>query len=228
MMSLQQVSDAAAPYGLVLRGGFHPVEADNIPALSSSGACRTLLLLGNVGRSLWPVFEVSPERADGSPHALDRWTRRVLGELAPRLGAEALFPFGGPPWLPFQRWAMRAESVSVSPLGILIHPGYGLWHAYRAALAFAERLDLGDTGIESGTSPCDSCAGRPCLSACPVGAFRPGAYDVTGCRSHVSAPSGAACRDQGCAARLACPVGREHVYAPAQMAFHMAAFLGGP
>ena len=37
---------------------------------------------------------------------------------------------------------MRAEAVAPSPLGILIHPDYGLWHAYRGALAFAERLAL--------------------------------------------------------------------------------------
>ena len=32
--------------------------------------------------------------------------------------------------------------MSVSPLGILIHPDWGLWHSYRGALAFRERLDL--------------------------------------------------------------------------------------
>ena len=62
--------------------------------------------------------------------------------LAPGFGATALFPFGGPPWLPFQRWAMKADCVTASPLGILIHPDFGLWHAYRGALAFAEQLDL--------------------------------------------------------------------------------------
>src|SRR4030095_137820 len=44
------------------------------------------------------------------------------------------------------RWAMRAEAVAPSPLGILIHPDYGLWHAYRGALAFAERLALPPRG----------------------------------------------------------------------------------
>ena len=41
----------------------------------------------------------------------------------------ALFPFGGPPHFPFQQWARRAEPVHPSPIGLLIHPIYGLWHS---------------------------------------------------------------------------------------------------
>ena len=109
------------------------------------------------GSSLWPAFSGSAEAGDGAPHPLNRWTQRVVGEIAREVGAMPLFPFGGPPYLPFQRWAMRAEAVAPSPLGILIHPDYGLWHAYRGALAFAERLAL-PPRVER-PRPCDSCAG---------------------------------------------------------------------
>jgi hypothetical protein len=225
MTQLEQIRESLAPHGLALRGGFHPGPEDAVPALTGGRACGTILLLGNLGGALWPVFAESPELADGAPHPLDRWTRRILESLAPGFGATALFPFGGPPWLPFQRWAMKADSVTASPLGILIHPDFGLWHAYRGALAFADRLDL-PQGVRR-PSPCDSCIERPCLSGCPVGAFSPGGYDVAGCRGHVAGVRGTACRGQGCLARLACPIGREHAYPPAQMAFHMAAFLAG-
>jgi len=225
MTQLEQIRESLAPHGLALRGGFHPGPEDAVPALTGGRACGTILLLGNLGGALWPVFAESPELADGAPHPLDRWTRRILESLAPGFGATALFPFGGPPWLPFQRWAMKADSVTASPLGILIHPDFGLWHAYRGALAFADRLDL-PQGVRR-PSPCDSCIERPCLSGCPVGAFSHGGYDVAGCRGHVAGVRGTACRGQGCLARLACPIGREHAYPPAQMAFHMAAFLAG-
>jgi hypothetical protein len=225
MTQLEQIRESLAPHGLALRGGFQPGPEDAVPALTGGRACGTILLLGNLGGALWPVFAESPELADGAPHPLDRWTRRILESLAPGFGATALFPFGGPPWLPFQRWAMKADSVTASPLGILIHPDFGLWHAYRGALAFADRLDL-PQGVRR-PSPCDSCIERPCLSGCPVGAFSPGGYDVAGCRGHVAGVRGTACRGQGCLARLACPIGREHAYPPAQMAFHMAAFLAG-
>lgn len=137
-------------------------------------------------------------------------------------GATPLFPFGGPPYLPFQRWAMRAEAVAPSPLGVLIHPDHGLWHAYRGALAFAELLALPPR--DSRPRPCDSCADRPCLSACPVGAFRDGRYDVPTCMSHLEQPAGEACMSAACLARRACPVGREGAYDPAQARFHMQAF----
>jgi hypothetical protein len=225
MTELERIRESLAPHGLALRGGFHPAPQDGAPLLGGGRACGTILLLGNLGGALWPAFADSPELADGAPHALDRWTRRILESLAPGFGATALFPFGGPPWLPFQRWAMKADCVAASPLGILIHPDFGLWHAYRGALAFAERLDL--PPVQRRPSPCDSCIERPCLSSCPVGAFTPGRYDVGGCREHVAGPRGGDCREQGCRARLACPIGRAHAYPAEQMAFHMAAFLAG-
>ena len=46
----------------------------------------------------------------------------MIEALARELGGKALFPFGGPPFLPFQRWAQRAEPVHSSPIGLLIHP----------------------------------------------------------------------------------------------------------
>ncbi len=225
MTELERIQESLARHGLALRGGFHPGEGDGAPMLTGERPCGTILLLGNLGGALWPVFADSQELADGAPHALDRWTRRILESMAPRHGATALFPFGGPPWLPFQRWAMKADCVTASPLGILIHPDFGLWHAYRGALAFAEQLDLPPRPRRP--SPCDSCIERPCLSSCPVGAFTPGRYDVAACRAHVAGPQGGSCRDQGCLARLACPIGRTHAYPAGQMAFHMAAFLAG-
>lgn len=129
---LAAVAAALAPHGLMLRGGFHPEPADGL-----DGA--TLLLIGNAGPALWRAFEAYAY-ADDAPHPLDRWTRARLDAVA--FGASALYPFEGPPYHPFQRWAMRAEPVHPSPLGMLIHPAYGLWHAYRGALLFPERLSL--------------------------------------------------------------------------------------
>jgi hypothetical protein len=180
-------------------------------------------MIGNVGSSLWPVFSAAPEAADGAPHPLDRWTQRAVSAIAAEVGAAPLFPFGGPPYLPFQRWAMRAESVAPSPLGILIHPDYGLWHAYRGALAFSERLALPPRADRP--RPCDSCADRPCLSACPVGAFADGRYDVPRCIYHIGAAAGGECIGVGCLARRACPVGATFFYGEDQARFHMGAFL---
>jgi len=220
-MNLAQIEERARGAGLVLRGGFHPVPEDRLPALPDGGAPATLVLLGMVGQAGWRAFARSPEAGLPS-HPLDGWTRRIVSEIAREVGAVPLFPFEGPPYWPFQRWALRAEPVAVSPLGILIHPEYGLWHAYRAALLLAERLDLPAPAPQP--SPCESCAGRPCLTACPVGAFTGSEYKVEACAAHIAGPAGAVCMQEGCRARDACPVGRAYRYPLAQIRFHMQAF----
>jgi len=222
-MRLTDIESRVAAAGLAIRGGFHPEAADAVPVGSDGRPTSTVVLIGNVGGSMWDAFAASPELHDGGPNALDRWTRRILDGIAGAIGATALYPFGGPPYLPFQRWAMRAEPVAPSPLGILIHPDYGLWHAYRGALAFAEPLDLPPRDARA--SPCDSCRDKPCLTTCPVGAFGDRGYDVPACIGHIGGPAGVACMAGSCLARRACPVGRAFTYGPPQSAYHMQVFL---
>jgi hypothetical protein len=217
-----EVVRRASAAGLATRGGFHPEPDDAVPTFDDGSPVATLVLLGNVGRAMWDAFSHAPEH--GVPgDGLDRWSERVVGDLAEALGGRALFPFGGPPWLPFVRWAARAEPVWRSPIGPLVHAEHGLWHAYRGALALRERLELPPR--PDLPRPCDTCVGRPCLEACPVGAFRPDGYDVPACVAHASSPAGRACLRGGCLARHACPVGRERAYLPAQAEHHMRAFL---
>ncbi len=224
-----ELAAAVAEAGLRPRGGFAVGPDDAVPDVTPGRPARTLLLLGGVGGSLWPAFSISPELADGGPEPLDRWSLRVVTALAGRFGARPLFPFGGPPYQPFLRWARRAEPVAPSPLGLLVHPEHGLWHSYRGALAFAAPLALPPQATHA--SPCESCAGKPCLTACPVGAFAPPLadglprYDLQGCAAHLRLPAGADCRQAGCLARRACPVAPDLAYETAQASFHMAAFL---
>jgi len=210
---------------MACRGGFHPLRDDGVPDTHEGRAPGTLILLGFTGTRQWPAFVSSPEYQDGAPHPLDRWSRRVTGALARRFGATELYPAPGPPWWPFQRWARRAEGLQASPLGILIHPEFGLWHAYRGALLFAERFAVPGTGTGQSLHPCDSCLEKPCLRSCPVGAITPGSFDRARCHAHVAAPSGAECHGNGCLARRSCPVGEAHRYGASQAAFHMNAAL---
>jgi ferredoxin len=208
---------------LAVRGAFLPAPGDTVPPLSDGTPVGTLMLLGTVGRGQWPAFAASPEAADNRADPLDRWSRRVIGALAIALGARPLYPFEGPPWLPFQGWAMKAEPVHRSALGMLIHPQWGLWHSYRGALAFAGRWAL--PARAPVPSPCDGCAAKPCLTACPVGAFGAERYDVDACAGHLRGSEGGDCLDRGCRARRACPVGAAHGFGAEQAAFHMRAFL---
>lgn len=154
---------------------------------------------------------------------LNSFSRRVVGDLAERLDATPFYPFTGPPFLPFLRWAQKAEPVWPSPIGPLIHAEYGLWHAYRGALALPTRIALPPKA--DAKRPCDTCVGRPCLTTCPVEAFSESGYDVPRCVAHVDSPAGSECLTGGCLARRACPVGRKFAYSAEQAEFHTGAFL---
>ena len=208
--------------GLVPRGAVSLAEGERVGELANM---RTIVLAGMVGRDGWEAFAASPEAGDGLGDPLDRWSRRLIESLAGELGAKALFPFGGPPFLPFQRWAQRAEPVHSSPIGVLIHRYYGLWHSYRGALGLSEELAVAEPA--PGRSPCETCSGRWCLKTCPVGAFSDAGYDVAACAGHLRSPAGGDCMAFGCRARRACPVGAEHAYGPEQANFLMRAFLRG-
>lgn len=223
MRTFDTIVAAVEAEGLASRGAFHVAADDAVPRFADGTPAATLVLVGNTGPKMWLVFAASEEADDGASDALDRWSRRVVSRLAHALGGAAHFPFGGPPWLPFIRWAQRAGPVYPSPIGPLVHPDFGLWHAYRGAIAFRERLDLPPP--DDRASPCESCAERPCLSSCPVGAFSPNGYDVDRCAVHIESRAGAPCLGGGCLARHACPVGRDAAYDPPQAAFHMQAFL---
>jgi len=209
---IASVTAALAKQGLLIRGGFHPEPGE--PGLEGAG---TVLLIGNAGAAMWDAFA---PHIDGAPDPLNRWTVGVIEPIAARFSARALYPFGELSW-PFQRWAARAETLHPSPLGLLIHPEYGLWHAYRAALLFIQRLPL--PPVRAAPSPCESCAEKPCMSACPVSAFTGGDYDVPACAAHIRKPD-TNCVDAGCRSREVCPVGRDWRYPPEQVRFHMTAF----
>lgn len=221
---LEELSRSLATLGLRLRGGFALVQDLDSALLAAMPEARSLLLIGNVGSEMWRRSAAAIE-ARGGAHALDDWTRDVVTPLADAYCGKSLFPFEGPPYWPFQRWAMRAEGVASSPLGILIHPDFGLWHAYRAAILLPVALDLPPP--EPRAHPCDSCAGKPCLDTCPVGAFSAAGYEVDHCARHVYATRSdpEACHSVGCLARRACPVGAEWRYGRDHAAFHMRAFL---
>jgi hypothetical protein len=221
-MELTTIDKALREAGLLGRGGFHPHIDDDVPPLPDGRPAKTVVLAGNVGDSVWHPFQLAAQK-QGKALSLDQWTQHVLTAVARKLRAHALFPFSGPPYLPFQRWAQHAEPVAPSPIGPLIHPQYGLWHAYRGALAFAERIEL-PPPVACAT-PCQRCPARPCLSTCPVGALTPGQFNVVACLDHLGKEAGRECLHGGCLARRACPVGVEFQYPRTQAQFHQQAFL---
>ncbi|MEX0343679.1 MAG: hypothetical protein AB3N20_02075 [Rhizobiaceae bacterium] len=220
---LKSIAAALAENGLVLRGGFDFAKDEDAPAGIRSEPAKSVLLVGQRGAGNWNHFNKWLQKFKNKPeNPLDTWSREVICVVAADCSARAVFP-SDKPWLPFQQWASRAEGLRPSPLGILIHPEFGLWHAYRGALLFDDVIGLPQPPKSS--HPCDDCEDKPCLITCPVSAISLNGYDVAGCAGHVSTADDGHCRNTGCLARNSCPVGANYRYPAEVQAFHMAAFL---
>ncbi|NVO06748.1 MAG: hypothetical protein HXX19_12830, partial [Rhodoferax sp.] len=203
----QQLATALATQGLSLRGAFAPTPADGLPLLPQGQVAASVWMVGVIGSGFWPHFKVSPCYSDGLPHALDRWSRTIGEDLAQQFGGLALFPFEGPPYWPFQRWADRAEATEPSRMLLRIHPQHGLWHAYRFALALPQPAPAPGTAVQAPPAGlCARCSGQPCLGACPVGAYTGEAFLLDACAAHLHSGRGQDCMQGGCLARRACPV----------------------
>ena len=213
-MTEAKLAAALAPHGLGVLGIAPPQGAD----LPADILC--IVLVGPARPGFWPGLRAQPEFRDGAPDPLDRWSRRVLDDLAGRLDAISLYPFGGPPFQPFMAWATASNRAWHSPSGILVHDNHGLMVSFRGALGMRAALPIAPPR----PSPCQSCADRPCLQACPGQALSPGRVDVAACRATLSAPAGEDCMAAGCLARRACPLSAGALRDPSQSAFHMEAF----
>ncbi|WP_181166093.1 MULTISPECIES: 4Fe-4S dicluster domain-containing protein [unclassified Mesorhizobium] len=217
-----EITAALGANGLILRGGFLFPHHDGAPHGVSGAPAKSVLLVGQAGAAPWPHFlRWREEQPQAIANPLDTWSRQVIGAVAEKFGARAVSP-SDKPYLPFQQWAVRAEGLRPSPLGILMHPQYGLWHAYRGALLFEEEIALPQPC--EAIHLCDACVEKPCLKSCPVDAYSTEGFAYQPCLAHVRGANGGPCRTGGCLDRNACPYGTSYRYPAEVQAFHMAAF----
>lgn len=215
-----RIDSALLPSGMDVIGWFRMINGP------SELTGKPAVLIGNRGTAMWQVFKSSIFYEDAVANSLDRWTKHLITPIASELNATALYPFldGYDQYWPFQQWATAATGFQQSPLGLLIDPEFGLWHAFRAVLVFDESIEIPE--ITPSQYPCDTCVDKPCLTTCPVGAISVGRFDANICIDHVLSEPDKICSSKGCIARNSCPVGQEHAYSSEQQAFHMRAFCG--
>ncbi len=187
------------------------------PALMPKGA-MSVALLSPDEPAWWPHLKTMPEWQDGQPDPVDRWSARVLSQIAGNCGGTAILPSDGPPYAPFYSWALESGRCHSSPVRLLVHAEAGLFISFRGAIALPFCVAL-----PALASPCLSCVDRPCLTACPAAALGAEGYDVPACHSFLDRPEGADCLTGGCRVRRACPVGKGR-RDPSQSAHHMRYF----
>lgn len=211
------VEEAAGSKKLEILGGFHVTPQDKVPF-----ACGTILLLGP-GKGFWKQIKATDEMHDGHADPIDRWSTRVISHLADQFGGKAVFPFGGPPYLPFYSWALRTGRIWSSPVKLAVHDTHGLFVSFRGALLLPDFVDLPKIPEKP---PCNDCH-KPCLTSCPVQALTASGYEVSDCHNHLATTDGGPCMSGGCLVRRSCPVG-EGIRDVEQSAYHMAQFHPSP
>lgn len=168
---------------------------------------RQLILIGHAGRTLWESVRASGIASadpidEFSVRTVERWfARRFAGRRH-----EIVYPGDQAPNL--QTLGRLVGWHHPSPLMLGINARWGTWFAYRVAML--ADTDLDPTPPIPGESPCDGCADKPCLAACPGGALDNGTLALDECVAHRKQP-GSSCRTT-CLARAACPVGAEYRY----------------
>ena len=178
---------------------------------------RTILLVGPKEPFFWDVFKKSSEYRDNEENPLDRWSKKIIEEIAMKLNARSFFPFEEP-FQPFIDWAKKCSTMGSSPVHLLVHKEKGLFISFRGALGINEYIESPNNSKDICT-PCE----KPCLTACPVSALNQDGYDVIRCKEYLNTPIGQKCRD-GCLVRRSCPFG-QNLRLKEQSNFHMGAFL---
>jgi hypothetical protein len=173
-----------------------------------------LLILWSQDKAFWRFLNT--QKWQNSDHPIDDFTHDALSDLQATYQALAYLHPSSPPYPPLQQWAIATQKVFPSPIRILVHPEKGLWFGLRGVLIFPHDKTQNNAKTQNNIdhrkgdilSPCLDCSDQPCLSTCPVNAFKIENYDVKACANYVDKTKHNAtdCHHKGCLARQACPL----------------------
>ena len=229
---LDTIRTAGAPYGLNLVAATPAARYDasittGHRASELAPETRSIVIVGNGGGDLWSALKRHAESNPGwweREHPLDEFTREIVDTaIATPLRAAGVrcvvvYPFvHDNRTLSFVQLARIAGLTGPSIIGVSLHPQYGPWIAFRAALLIDELIDA--PGPALNFDPCPSCTSRSCIKACPASAVSiEQGWDIPKCLTHrVEVEPDCIGR---CHARAACVIGPEHIYLDDELAYH--------
>ncbi len=228
---LDAIRDVAAPAGLNLVAATPAARYDaavkpEYQAAAIAPGSQSIVVIGNGGGAFWKAFKF---HADNNPgwmardNPLDDFIRAIVErDIAPVLARFAfahtiIYPFiSNAPTLNFMQAGKASGLSGPSLLGVMVHPVYGPWIAFRAAILLDELIDAPGEAYQF--DPCPSCIPRTCISACPVEAVSISGWDIPKCLTHrIEVEADCAPR---CHARAGCVLGPEHRYPDEELAYH--------
>jgi hypothetical protein len=229
---LDLVSAAAEPLGLNLIAAISVDRYDRVVPAKMRGRsidpdARSIIVIGNGGGAFWRAFTDYAAWHRGwcdRENPLDDFTqtiveREVVGAVrASGVRCTPVYPFiNRGATLNFMELGKLAGLAGPSIIGVVVHPVYGPWIAFRAAILVNVEIDA--PGEALGFDPCPACQTRSCISACPAQAVAfPAGWDIPRCLTHrVEMEADCAAR---CHARTGCVLGPNHRYPEDELAYH--------
>ncbi len=184
--------------------------ASNIPYTNYA----RLILTGHGGKRMWSQLQQT-DMSIANP--VDTYSLNLTQYFIDAYldGTESLIIYPANYLVPLGQLGELAGWSHPSPLGQGINPVYGVWFAYRTA--FLTTADIPVIIYPPTDSPCQSCADKPCLAACPAGATGEN-FAIEPCVQHRLHPQ-STCTDR-CLSRMACPIAPEHRYTLPQIQYH--------
>lgn len=193
-----------------------------------AAAFKQILLFGQGGSHLWQALSAQQGMPVPEPdsHPIDDWSvaavRRYLEQDWPDCAYELVYP--GPVSIGLQSLGQLAGWHHASPFMVGVNAYWGSWFAYRCLVLANTDLPVtvsadAPTSVQGeAMAACPTCAERVCISACPAKALEGGEFKLNACLDY-RRQSDSLCQTT-CSAREACPVGSEHRYSRAQLAYH--------
>lgn len=183
-----------------------------------SARYQRLILFGNGGSRFWQSMQRHRTRIEQEADAVDNYFIRTIENLFD-VDSDHRIIYPGNHRLPLQALGKLAGWHHDSPLGLGIHPVFGLWFAYRGVImSNTDFTVLAENSDIPSASPCESCDEKPCIAACPATAVTDSGFKVKLC-SEYRLQSDSRCQSR-CVSRLVCPIGRDYRYVEDQMAYH--------
>jgi len=186
---------------------------------------KSAIVIGNAGRNFWNAYtvflEANPDYPKDSARALDNYTADAVRKVSKDLDENGIsnrlifyWEQVDGRFVPLMRLAEQAGMGKPGKIGVMIHPEYGPWLAYRAVILTT--VELEPTAPLIDFNPCDDCE-APCVPACTGESMSDTGWDMNKCTMAKVVNKDCA---KACAARWECVLGQNYRYPPEEIAYH--------